>query len=42
MGLCGQAIGVGLIGGLFFPLLLVVAIIGGVVYMIMKKKETEN
>jgi len=43
MGMCGQAIGVGLIGGLFFPLLIMVAVIGGIAYVVLKKKkETEN
>ena len=39
MGMCGQAIGVGLIGGLFFPLLIMVAVIGGIAYVVLKKKE---
>jgi len=43
MGMCGRAIGVGLIGGLFFPLLIMVAVIGGIAYVVLKKKkETEN
>ena len=43
MGMCGHAIGIGLIGGFFFPLLILVAVIGGIAYVVLrKKKETES
>ncbi len=41
MGLCG--LGVGLVGGFFFPLLVVVAVAGFGAYMVLRKdKETKN
>lgn len=41
MGMCGRTIGVGLLGGFFFPLLFMVVVIGGIAYMVLnKKKET--
>jgi len=36
---CGQALGLGLIGAAFFPLLIVVAVIAAIAYVVLKKKE---